>query len=105
MVIDSTLDFEKQRNRPVKYDRHLIQSTIRAMKRVEDIKSLRQQRFMEKRREAIKEIEKVRAREDIVKSIDLIAPAASRERAAADKVVEKAKAKLSQDKAREAERA
>ena len=100
--MDSTLDFEKRRNRPVKYDRQLMQATIRAMKRVEEIKQLRQQRFAEKRMEAIKEMETVRAREEIVKSIDLIAPAASKARDAADRVAAKSKAKL-QEKSREAE--
>jgi len=105
MVVDSTLDFEKRRNRPVKYDRELIQTTIRAMKRIEEIKEIRQRRFAEKRREGISEAEKIRAREDIVKSIDLIAPAASKIRASADAVVAKAKAKLEREKAKKAEEA
>jgi large subunit ribosomal protein L24e len=105
MIVDSTLDFEKRRNRPVKYDRELMQSTIRAMKRIEEVKQLRQQRFMEKRREAIKELDKIRAREEIVKSIDLIAPAASTLRAQADAVAAKSKAKLAQEKERQAEKA
>ena len=103
MIVDSTLDFEKRRNRPVKYDRQLMQATIRAMKRVEEVKALRQQRFMEKRREFLQEQEKVRAREEIVKSVDLIAPAASKMREAVDRVAAKSKAKLAQDKEREME--
>lgn len=98
MVVDSTLDFEKRRNRPLKYDRQVVQSTIRAMKRVDEIKRLREQRFMEKRREGVKEMEKVKAREEIVKSIDLVAPAASKIREQADAVVERSKAKLRLDK-------
>ncbi len=31
MVVDSTFDFEKRRNRPVKYDRELVGKTIQAM--------------------------------------------------------------------------
>lgn len=103
MVVDSTLDFEKVRNRPVKYDRQLMQATVRAMKRVDEIKQLRQQRFMEARREAAKEMQTQTAREEIVKSIDLVAPAASKQREAIDRVVSKAKAKLAKDANREAE--
>lgn len=98
MVVDSTLDFEKQRNRPVKYDRELMMKTVRTMKRIEAIKQVRQQRFMDKRREAHKELDRVQAREEIVKSINLIAPAASKIRENADKVVAKSKAKLQQQK-------
>ncbi|KAH9250095.1 hypothetical protein BASA81_012142 [Batrachochytrium salamandrivorans] len=94
MIVDSTLDFEKQRHRPLKYDRMLMQTTIKAMKRVEEIKQIRQARFAEKRRSWIDDMEKTRARQDIVQSIDLIAPSASKLRAAADKVVAKSQAKL-----------
>lgn len=79
-----------------------MQNTVRAMKRIEEIKQARQQRFWEKRMEGVEEKDRIRAREDIVKSIDLIAPAASKMRPAADLVVAKAKAKL-QEKKNEAE--
>lgn len=45
MVVDRTLEFEKKRNRPVKYDRELVGSTIKAMKRIEDIRYKRQMDF------------------------------------------------------------
>lgn len=32
---DSTFDFERLRNRPVKYDRELMKKTVRAMERVQ----------------------------------------------------------------------
>uniref|UniRef100_A0A7S3PS99 TRASH domain-containing protein n=1 Tax=Aplanochytrium stocchinoi TaxID=215587 RepID=A0A7S3PS99_9STRA len=80
MAVDPTFDFEKRRNRPVKYDRELMQQTLRAMKRVEEIKSARQQRFYKNRMKDVKQIEKVRARKEIVQSIDLVAPAASKQR-------------------------
>lgn len=104
MIVDSSLDFEKRRNRPLKYDRELMQSTVRAIKRIEEIKRIRQDRFMEKRMEGHREKEKVRARESIVKSIDLIAPVASLQRSAADRVVERSKAKLQDLEQREKER-
>lgn len=46
---DSTIDFEKRRNVPVRYDRDLIQTTIKAMKRVGEIKSRRERAFFKNR--------------------------------------------------------
>ncbi|KAF5381078.1 hypothetical protein D9615_004011 [Tricholomella constricta] len=49
MTIDSTIDFEKRRNVPVRYDRDLIQTTIKAIKRVGEIKSRRERAFFKNR--------------------------------------------------------
>lgn len=46
---DSTIDFEKRRNVPVRYDRDLVQTTIKAMKRVGEIKSRRERAFFKNR--------------------------------------------------------
>ncbi|KAI6160027.1 ribosomal protein L24e-domain-containing protein [Pisolithus thermaeus] len=46
---DSTIDFEKRRNVPVRYDRELVQTTIKAMKRIEDIKKRREHAFWRQR--------------------------------------------------------
>lgn len=45
MAIDSTLEFEKRRNVPVKYDRELVQTTISAIDRVAAIKAKREKAF------------------------------------------------------------
>ena len=42
MIVDSTLEFEKKRNVPVRYDRDLMSSTLKAMKRVQEIKLKRE---------------------------------------------------------------
>ncbi|KAK8811500.1 hypothetical protein WA158_003234 [Blastocystis sp. Blastoise] len=90
--VDSTLDFEKIRNRPVKYDRDLMMKTIKAMKRIEEIKKVRQQRFYKQRYIILKYIyyslfikmaaSKIRQKEemkaDIAKNIDILAPHASK---------------------------
>ena len=76
--VDSTLDFEKIRNRPVKYDRDLMMKTIAAMKRIEEIKKVRQERFYKQRMAASKIRQKEEKKADIVKNIDIIAPAASK---------------------------
>merc|ERR1712166_885886 len=49
MTVDSTFDFERLRNRPVKYDRELMKKTVRAMERVQAIKEKREERFWNKR--------------------------------------------------------
>lgn len=46
---DSTFEFEKTRNRPIKYNRDLMASTLKAMKRVQEIQQVREKRFYEKR--------------------------------------------------------
>jgi len=42
---DKTFDFERKRNRPVKYDRELYQTTLAAMTRVQEIKEKREAKF------------------------------------------------------------
>ncbi|KAF9227680.1 hypothetical protein BS17DRAFT_774145 [Gyrodon lividus] len=49
MTIDATIDFEKRRNVPVRYDRELVQTTIKAMKRIGDIKQRREHAFWKQR--------------------------------------------------------
>lgn len=49
MTIDSTIDFEKRRNVPVRYDRELVQTTIKAMKRIGEIKNKREHAFWKNR--------------------------------------------------------
>jgi len=95
MVVDSTFDFAKRRNRPVKYDREMMMETLEAMKKVEKIKQQREERFYRRRMRDAKQKERVRARKEIVQNIDLVAPAASKQRQTTN-VLEKAKAKLEQ---------
>ena len=46
---DSTIEFEKRRNVPVRYDRELVASTVKAMKRVAEIKQRREHAFWKNR--------------------------------------------------------
>ncbi|KAM6500466.1 Ribosomal protein L24e domain containing protein [Amanita muscaria] len=55
MTIDSTIDFEKRRNVPVRYDRELVQTTIKAMSRIAEIKSRRERVFFKHRMAAARE--------------------------------------------------
>ncbi|GAA95473.1 uncharacterized protein L969DRAFT_92605 [Mixia osmundae IAM 14324] len=52
MAIDSTLEFEKRRNVPVKYDRELMEQTVKAVKRVSEIRSKRERAFWKNRMSA-----------------------------------------------------
>ncbi|PFH36431.1 ribosomal protein RPL24e [Besnoitia besnoiti] len=49
LAVDATFEFEQKRNTPVRYDRDLYVKTIRAMKRVEEIKKARKERFYTQR--------------------------------------------------------
>ncbi|KAI5124377.1 hypothetical protein M0805_008980 [Coniferiporia weirii] len=49
MTIDSTIEFEKRRNVPVRYNRELVQTTIKAMKRVGEIRQRREHAFWKNR--------------------------------------------------------
>ncbi|EEY22757.1 ribosome biogenesis protein RLP24 [Verticillium alfalfae VaMs.102] len=49
MTVDSTLQFAARRNVPVRYDRDLVQKTLKAMERVSEIRSRRERVFYKKR--------------------------------------------------------
>ncbi|KAF8516918.1 ribosomal protein L24e-domain-containing protein [Hysterangium stoloniferum] len=55
MTIDATIEFEKRRNVPVRYDRELVQTTMKAMKRVAEIRSRREHMFWKHRMAASRE--------------------------------------------------
>lgn len=42
LIKDATLEFEKRRNIPVRYDRDLMATTLKAMQRVQEIKAKRE---------------------------------------------------------------
>jgi len=72
LAMDSTFLFEKKRNRPVKYDRSLMQVTLKAMKRVSDIRAIRQDRFWKTRMDASAKIDVRQIRTDIERFRDLV---------------------------------
>ncbi|KAG5652247.1 ATPase-activating ribosome biosynthesis protein [Sphagnurus paluster] len=65
MTIDSTIDFEKRRNVPVRYDRDLVQTTIKAMKRVGEIKARRERAFFKNRMAVSRETQRAHRRKII----------------------------------------
>ncbi|EGC34654.1 hypothetical protein DICPUDRAFT_79611 [Dictyostelium purpureum] len=77
MTVDKTLEFEKKRNRPVKYDRELINHTIEAIAKVEKIKARREMTFYKNRMHGVKAMEKKQKLKEINHGVNLIyAPSA-----------------------------
>ncbi|KAI9356909.1 ribosomal protein L24e-domain-containing protein [Pilaira anomala] len=90
MVIDSTFEFEKRRNVPVRYDRNMMATTIKAMKRVQEIRSKRERAFYKNRMAGNKALEKEDDIRVVNQNIEL-APLEAKKRVQAMKA-EKAKA-------------
>lgn len=77
MALDTTFDFEKVRNRAVKYDRELMGATIHAIERVQQIKEKRELQFYKNRMKSTKSKEKQRDLRELEQNISLIEPAAA----------------------------
>lgn len=101
MTADSTFEFEKRRNVPVRYDRYLMEATLKAMKRVAEIKAAREARFYAIRMKDKAKKEKQEILRTIKQGIDLVQPAVVRKQKEqlnlSDKVkaAEKAERKMS----------
>ena len=78
MKVDSSFEFERRRNIPVRYDRELVGATLHAMKRVQAVQVVRDKRFyterMKGQKAAIKALHKV----EIAQGINLVEPALAR---------------------------
>lgn len=84
MTVDSTFEFEKRRNRPVRYNRELMTSTLKAMKKVSEVQHKRQDMFFKMRMRAHKGTQRDQVRAVIKKGMDILVPAAAdREKALA----------------------
>lgn len=88
---DSTIEFEKRRNVPVRYDRELVQTTVKAIKRISEIKQKREHAFWRHRMAASREKLKAHRKKKSEKaSVKLVEPMAM-ETAETEKVREKIK--------------
>jgi large subunit ribosomal protein L24e len=94
MAVDSTFEFEKRRNRPVKYDRELMGQTLQAMQKVKEIQIARELRFFEARQKDAAPEKKKQARVEIEKSIDLLAPAVAARDQVMRNVVDAARSRI-----------
>jgi len=96
MTIDSTIEFEKRRNVPVRYDRQLIQTTVKAMKRVGEIKARRERVFFKHRMAASREKQKAhrkRVMEAVKSSVKLHEPISTQSSTVREKIKVPVKAK------------
>ncbi len=83
MTVDSTLEFEKRRNIPVRYDRTLMANTVKAMKRVAEIKGRRERVLTKKRllqNANSVSTEKERTLKEIERNIQLVSAPSLREK-------------------------
>ncbi|KAI9010611.1 ribosomal protein L24e-domain-containing protein [Hyaloraphidium curvatum] len=80
MTIDSTFEFEKRRNVPVRYDRDLMHTTLSAMKRVTEIRQRRERIFTLRRISKAKVQEREAAAKEVEKNIDIIQEAPLKQR-------------------------
>ncbi|BFZ08172.1 hypothetical protein BsWGS_11211 [Bradybaena similaris] len=77
LKVDNALEFEKNRNEPVKYSKVLWENTVKAIKRIEEIKTRRQDHYIASRLKKGKEIRKEADRVEVEKTIHLIRPPAA----------------------------
>ena len=85
MTVDSTYEFEKRRNRPIRYNRDTMSQTLRAMKRVSEVKAKREDLFFRMRMRAHKGLQGDHIRSTIKKGMETLIPAAAdREKAIAN---------------------
>ena len=80
MTVDSTFDFERRRNQPVRYSRELMGTTLRVMKRVGEIQKKRADRFHAHRMKLARRAEKVQNEVEIKKGFELLVPAVARDK-------------------------
>eukprot|EP00389_Voromonas_pontica_P000670 GDKH01000991.1.p1 GENE.GDKH01000991.1~~GDKH01000991.1.p1 ORF type:complete len:186 (-),score=32.37 GDKH01000991.1:111-668(-) len=72
MTMDSTFEFEKRRNSPVKYNRDLMVKTIKAMKIVDRIRTARRERFHRHRLAVQRALKKGLAEKELAKNAVLM---------------------------------
>ncbi|KAI9348450.1 ribosomal protein L24e-domain-containing protein [Zopfochytrium polystomum] len=87
MTVDATLEFEKRRNIPVRYDRELMATTLRAMKRVQEIKAKRERVFTRKRLLGKKQQERSEALKLVKKNVELISTPGLKEKLAEKRII------------------
>jgi large subunit ribosomal protein L24e len=103
MTVDTTFEFEKRRNRPVRYNRETMTQTLNAMKRVSEVQQKRQDLFYKMRMRAHKGLQNEQVRAEIEKGIELLAPAAGNREKALEIATAKVAAKNSKKSAKKIE--
>ena len=92
MINDPVLDFEKRRNEPTRYNRFTMVKTIQAMKRIDEIKEVRQKRFWQKRMDKVKDQQLRTVERELEKHVHLIS-----DETVKDKILENLEQKRAKD--------
>jgi large subunit ribosomal protein L24e len=85
MVVDSTLTFAARRNVPIRYNRDLVATTLKAMQRVSEIRQKRERVFYKRRMEGNKERERAANRKLVAENEHLLPKMRGSERLALEK--------------------
>jgi len=72
MLVDSTLTFAARRNVPVRYNRDLVATTLKAMERVQEIRNKRERVFYKNRMKGNKERQKEMDRKLVAENSHLL---------------------------------
>lgn len=72
LAVDSTLTFAQRRNVPVRYNRDLVQTTLTAMERVEEIRQKRERAFYKNRMKGNEERDFLRDKELVESNPELL---------------------------------
>jgi len=75
MTVDPVLEFEQRRNVPTRYNRTLMVKTIQAMKKIDEIKARRQERFFKRRMAKAEAKKKQDVENELLRHSDLISDA------------------------------
>eukprot|EP00240_Pyramimonas_obovata_P010949 CAMPEP_0118924994 /NCGR_PEP_ID=MMETSP1169-20130426/2924_1 /TAXON_ID=36882 /ORGANISM="Pyramimonas obovata, Strain CCMP722" /LENGTH=122 /DNA_ID=CAMNT_0006866165 /DNA_START=312 /DNA_END=680 /DNA_ORIENTATION=- len=81
---DTTFEMERKRNRPEKYNRLLVQKSVKAMKKILDIRKARQDRFYENRMKGKKSKDLAEAKRVLKDELHLVRPMEAQKRDAAE---------------------
>jgi large subunit ribosomal protein L24e len=91
---DTSFELERRRNRPEKYNRELVSKTLTAIKKIEKIRSRRQERFYETRMGKAKASHKAVDRKELEQQVHLARAPASLLKGAAKEKLKGEKAKV-----------
>jgi len=92
LIMETTMQMEQKRNNPKKYDRETVSSTIKAMKRIAEVRQRRRERFVLHRHMENKSLRERNKISELSTGIDLIRNPKMKEHA--QKAVEKAAEKI-----------
>ncbi|GAA5984793.1 hypothetical protein JCM11641_002742 [Rhodosporidiobolus odoratus] len=104
MTVDSTLQFEKRRHVPVRYDRDLVKATVEGMKRIQEVKARRERAFYKARMAAAKPQQAINDSLEVTRSGHLLTPGLQPESDSTKKALSASAVILAEKAARKRER-